>query len=232
MANILFGGGIADARGSIAGTVFSKNRSGSYIRNRTKPVNPNSPRQQAVRNILGYIVNVWSQVLTPAQRAKWGTYADNVNWKNKLGETIKLTGFNHFCRCNVARQSNGYSLMDAGPDVLVLPPTDADFACTVSEATQQVTVTFDDTQPWCSEDSGCMSIHQGLPQNSAVQFYGNHFRKLGILEGSSGSPISSPQTVALDWEVAESQKNWFFGEIMRADARLSIPFRDDCVVSA
>jgi hypothetical protein len=232
MANILFGGGIADARGSIAGTVFSKNRFGSYIRNRTKPVNPNSPRQQAVRNILAYVVNYWSQQLTNDQRAKWDVYADNVNWQNKLGQTVKLTGFNHFCRCNVARQTYGYSIMDDGPDVLVLPGTDADFKCTCSETTQQVTVEFDDTADWCSEDSGCMSIHQGLPKNSAISFYGNHFRYLGIIEGNSASPISSPQSLALDWPVAETQKDWFFGEIQRADGRLSIPFRDNCSVSA
>lgn len=232
MALVKYGGGILEMRGSIGGQVHSKNRYGNYIRQRTIPVNPNSSRQQAVRNIMGFLVNYWSQQLTPVQRAAWGVYAANVNFLNKLGETITLTGFNHFIRSNMASQNNGFSIQDAGPVVLILPPTDADFAVSVSEATQVVTVTFDDTQPWCSEDSACMSIHQGVPKNSAIQFYGNHFRHLGTFLGDSGSPITSPQTIAVDFPVAEDQKDWFFGRIMRADRRLSVPFRDDTIVAA
>lgn len=232
MALVKFGAGITDMRGSIAGTVFSRNRYGNYARGRTVPVNPNSDRQQAVKNIMADLVNAWSQILTPADRALWGTYAAATNFVNKLGETITLTGYNHFVRSNIARQSSGLSVITSGPTELILPPTDGDFDTAVSEASQLVTVTFDDAKAWCSEDSACMSIHQGVPKNSATSFYGNHFRHLGILNGSSASPIASPQTIAVDFEVAENQKDWFFGRIQRADGRLSIPFRDVCVVGA
>jgi len=232
MANILFGQGIADMRGSIGGTVYSKNRYGSYARNRTVPVNPNSERQQKVRNILAQIVAAWSQILTPGQRAAWGVYAAAVNFTNSLGQTITLTGFNHYIRSNVARRNNGISRMDTGPVVLILPPTDGDFAVEVSEGSQLATITFDDAAAWCSEDSGHMSIHQGVPKNSATSFYGNHFRHLGILNGNSGSPISSPQTIPVDFPVAVTQKDWFFGRVGRADGRLSETFRDVAVVGA
>ncbi|MCK5609830.1 hypothetical protein KAR91_48610 [Candidatus Pacearchaeota archaeon] len=226
------GPAIADIRGSVGGTVFSKNRYGNYMRNRTVPVNPNSARQQAVRNIMGFLVNYWSQNLTVFQRASWAVYAAAVNFVNKLGNTITLTGFNQFIRSNMARQNCGLSLMDDGPVVLILPPTDADFEVAIAEGTQLVTVTFDDTQPWCSEDSAYMSIHQGVPKNSATNFYGNHFRYLGKFDGSSASPIASPQTIAVSFPVAEDQRDWCFGRIQRADGRLSVPFRDDTVVAA
>lgn len=232
MANILYGGGIADMRGSIGGIVYSRNRYGSYARNRTKPVNPNSERQQAVRNIMGFLVNAWARILTQANRNKWSVYAAAVSFVNSLGQTITLTGFNHFIRSNMARQNNGLSLVEDGPGVLILPPTDADFAVTASEGSQQVSVVFDDTQPWCSEASAHMSIHQGVPKNSATMFYGNHFRHLGILEGNSSSPITSPQTIGVSFPIVKNQKDWFFGRIQRADSRLSIPFRDDTIVAA
>jgi len=226
------GPAIADIRGKVGGTVFSRNRYGNYMRNLTVPVNPNSQRQQAVRNIMAFLVNAWAQVLTANQRAQWAVYAANVNFTNKLGETITLTGFNHFIRSNVAAQNCGLAYMDDGPTVLILPPTDADFDISISEASQQVSVIFDDTQPWCSEDSAHMSIHQGVPKNSACGYYGNHFRYLGKFDGSCASPIASPQTIAVDFPVAEHQKNWCFGRIQRADRRLSVPFRDVCNVGA
>lgn len=52
MALVQFGGGILDARGSIGGQVFSKNRFGNYMRARITPVNPNSARQAVVRAIV------------------------------------------------------------------------------------------------------------------------------------------------------------------------------------
>jgi len=37
--SIKFGGGVVDARGSLAGNVFSRNKSGAYMRARVTPVN-------------------------------------------------------------------------------------------------------------------------------------------------------------------------------------------------
>lgn len=230
MALVKFGGGIQQMSGKVGGNVFSRNRYGNYVRGWTPPVNPNSERQQVVRNIMAMLVNAWAQVLTANQRAQWAVYALNVNFLNRLGETITLTGFNHFIRSNIARQNCGLTWVDDGPTVLILPPTDGDFAIEISETSQQVTVTFDDTQPWCLEDCACMSIHQGVPQNSAKGFYGNYFRYLGKLDGNSGSAITSPQTIAVSFPVAKHQKNWCFGRIQRADSRLSVPFRDVCNV--
>lgn len=232
MALIKLGPTVTDIRGSIAGTTFSRNRYGNYIRARTTPVNPNSERQQAVRNIMAYVVQAWYSVLTAGQRAAWSVYADACNFTNKLGESITLTGYNIFVRSNIARLNDDYSLVATGPTELILPPTDPDFSVAISEASQEVTVTFDDGLDWCGENSAKMTIHQGVPKNSATMFYGNHFRALGILEGSAGSSLTSPQVLDVDFPVAEDQKNWCFGRIQRADGRLSIPFRDVCIVSA
>lgn len=232
MALVQFGGGVTDMRGSIAGTVFSKNRYGSYARGRTVPVNPNTDRQMAVRNIMGSLVNYWATNLTPFQRNSWAVYAANVNFVNKLGQTITLTGFNQFIRSNMSRQNCGLTIVDDGPVVLILPPTDPDFAVAISEGSQLVTVTFDDSKAWCAEDSAHMSIHQGIPKNSATNFYGNHFRYLGKFDGSSASPITSPQTIAVSFPVAEDQRDWCFGRIQRADSRLSVTFRDNTVIAA
>jgi len=232
MALVKYGGGILEIRGSIGGQVHSKNRYGHFIRQRTIPVNPNSSRQQAIRNVMGSVVSAWFSVLSAAQRSAWGVYAAAISFTNKLGETITLTGFNHYVRTNISRVSNGLSRINDGPVDLTLPATDPIFNVAFSEATQLVTVNFDDTQPWASQNSAFMSIHQGIPKNSATQFFGGHFRRIGKLDGSLSSPITSPQTVALSFPVATVQKDWAMGRIQEDDGRLSEKFRDDAVVGA
>jgi len=232
MALIRFSGGIGDMRGSIGGTVYSKNRYGNYARGRITPVNPNSSAQQAVRNTMGAVVSLWYSALNATERAAWAVYAAGINFTNKLGETITLTGFNHFVRTNIARKTNGMTVITTAPVELTLPPTDGNFIIDISEAAQEISVAFDDNADWCSEDSAYMSIHQGVPQNSARGFYGNHFRRVGCILGDSGSPPTSPQTFALTFPAAVTQKDWAFGRVQRADGRLSEKFRDNCIVGA
>jgi hypothetical protein len=73
MAKVILGSTIAAASGSIGGTVHSRNRYGTYIRNRAIPVNPNTIYQQEIRAILAARSQEWrglnvlgmSQVLQP-----------------------------------------------------------------------------------------------------------------------------------------------------------------------
>jgi len=232
MALILFGGGISAVSGSIGGTVFSRNRYGAIARNRSIPVNPNSSRQQAIKNIMGSVVASWFNDLSLAQRQAWSVYAAAIPRTNKLGQTITLTGFNHYVRTNISRVSNGFTRILDGPVNLTLPPTDGIFDVAWSEGSQEVSVTFDTNADWVTQDSAFMSIHQGAPQNSAIQFFGNHFRRIGNILGDSGSPPTSPQTIAVDFPIAQTQKVWGFGRVQEVDGRLSDKFRADSVVTA
>jgi len=232
MALIKTSGLVSAISGKVGGSVYSRNRYGAYVRNWAKPVNPNSDAQQKVRADMGSVVSDWFNVLSAAQRAAWAVYAAAVNFTNRLGETITLTGFNHYVRSNIARLNNLMTSVSAGPTTLILPPTDSEFSVALSEASQQVTVTFDDAAEWCSQDSAYMSIHQGMPQNSARMFFGGRMRRIGKISGSSGSPITSPQTVAVTFPVAVTQKDWIQGRVQLADGRLSPTFRDDAVVGA
>lgn len=110
MASIKFGSiGISDARGSIGGTVFSRNRGGAYIRQRTTPVNPNTSRQAAIRATFGTVQSSW-RGLTEAQRESWRSNAVNFPVKNRLGETITLQGNILFQKCNMVLASAGLPL--------------------------------------------------------------------------------------------------------------------------
>lgn len=224
------GGGAAS--GSVGSLVYSHNRFGLYVRNRTVPVNPSSSRQALVRSCLQQLTDRWGQTLTVAQRAAWGVYASNITVKNRLGQDVLLTGFNHYLRSNVARLQPGATIIDAGPAVFELPEADPTFAVTASEATQQISFTFDNALAWANEDEGHLIKFAGLPQNPQRNFFGGPWRLVGLVDGDSVTPPTSPDAQDSPWPIVEGQRLWCYGRITRADGRLSAPFRADCFVGA
>lgn len=232
MASILYGGGVMDIRGSIGGQVHSKNRYGTYIRQKTKPVNPRSPAQSAVRNIMAAVTNAWSAIVTQLQRDAWDVYAAAIVVTGRLGQSITLTGFNHYVRSNVARINAGLLRIDPAPTTLSLPSTDDEFAISASSAAQNISVSFTDASDWANETSARLVLHQALPQLGSRAFFNGHFRVIGSISGSASAPPTSPETVAVDFPIAEGQRQWVKARVLRADGRLSEFFRDDALVGA
>lgn len=232
MALIKFGQGIANISGKVGGSVFSHNRFGAYVRNFAVPVNPNSDRQAAARARVAQLSEYWNTQLTDEQRAAWGVYAANVSVLNRLGDSIYLTGFNHYIRSNAAILAVGGTRVDDGPTVFTLPETDPTFAVTASEATQLVSVAFDDTMNWLDEDDAWLSVQMGLPRLNSVNFFGGPWRLIEGIAGDSGTPPTTPTTMTAPWPIAEGQVVWSRARIIRADGRLSNFFRDSTDVAA
>lgn len=223
---VRYGGGIVQMSGSIAGNTFARNRFGNYARSRTTPVNPRSSRQVARRIAVMFLAEQWRESpMTDAFRTAWAVYADSVNWQNKLGETIKLTGYQHFIRSNSINIINSKALNYNGPADLGLPPGDPLFSVAISAA-NGMTVTFDDQMTWVSEDGAFLVIHHGMPQNPTRNFFGGPWRYNGSLGGSVAAPPASPQGPwpSNSWSEIEGQKWWVKASIIRADGRLSTHF--------
>lgn len=232
MALIKFGAGIIQMLGSIAGTTFARNRSGNYARARTTPTNPNTARQDAVRSAVAFLSDRWAQTLTHAQRVAWNLYGDSVNMKNRLGETIHLSGYNHYIRSNTIAKLIPYPLIDAGPTVFELPAQDPTLSVLAVEATQILTIGYDDTMDWATEDTAYIFFFQGKPQNAQRNFFDGPWRLIGSVGGiDPGGPVE-PHASAAAFAIAEGQRQWVYSRIMRADGRLSEPFRADCFVTA
>lgn len=232
MALIKYGGGVIQMSGSIAGNVYARNRYGNYSRARTKPTNPNTPAQQDVRAVVAYLTARWSQDLSAAQRTAWNLYGNSVVMLNKLGESIHLSGFNHYIRSNSFLNRFGKTLVDAGPTIFELPATDPSFNITASEVSQQITVSFDDGMDWDSETGGYLIYYQGQPQNGQRNFFGGPWKILSFTAGETEAPVASPVVESCVFAIAEGQRQWVYARILRADGRLSETFRADCIVAA
>lgn len=224
MALIIGAVGGGQVSGSIGTMTFASNRFGQYMRNRTKPINPNTSYQQAIRSIMSMLVQYWNETLTSTQRSQWDTYAAAIPMQNRLGQTIYLTGFNHFIRSNVARQQAGLAIVADGPATLSLPPADETLAIAISEATQNITVTFNDALDWCDEDGGALILLCGSPQLHTRTFFKGPWRFADSIDGDAVTPPTTGATVAASFAIQEGQRMWVQGRIARADGRLSNPF--------
>jgi len=205
--------------GSIGGTTFSHNRFGAYKRNRSIPVNPNTTRQAAVRNAVRSLTIAWQTELTEAERAAWETYAANVAWINKLGQSVKLTGLNHYIRTNTTNVSLGFGQIDKAPTIFNIAAAELSLGATGSEATQQLTFTFNDTKAWATEAGSFQHFYVGLPQNAGIKFFGGPYRYVVSVAGVT--PAVSPLQATAPFPFAEGQRIWIRSRIMRADGRLS-----------
>lgn len=207
--------------GSIGGTCHSHNRFGTYVRNRSVPVNPNTDRQIAVRNIARSLSIAWQTVLTEAQRGGWEGYAQMIAWTGVLGTTSYLTGLNMYLRSNVVRMMNGLPSLPDAPTVFTLAPAELALDVSASEATQQISVGFDDTEDWCSEDGALQVVYMGRPVNASIKFFGGPYRLAGAILGNSTTPPTSPELIAVPFTIAEGQRIWTRTRVGLADGRLS-----------
>lgn len=218
MALVVLPGG-EQRSGSIGGTVFSHNSSGAYIRNRSVPVNPNTDRQVAVRNAVRSITIAWANTLTQAQRDAWDVYAANVSWLNALGQSIHLTGLNHFIRSNTPRVQNTIARVDAAPVIFNLATAELELSATASEATQDLTIDGAAAADWVGEADAWQFFSMGLPQNGSIKFFNGPWRQLTAVPGAGPPPF--PVVIAAAFPFAEGQRIWVRSRIARGDGRLS-----------
>jgi len=230
MALVKHGAGVVQMSGSIAGTTHARNRFGNYCRARTKPVNPNTVNQGVIRTALSYLTTYWHEKLTSSQRTAWNTYAAAITMNNRLGESIYLTGFNHFVRSNIVRIQASQVLCPDAPTILSLPDKDPSFAVAASAATQMLTITWEDTLPWSDIAASVLCLWMGVPQLITRNFFNGPWRFTGSIPGNGESPTEKDAIMTL----VEGQKVWVYARISTGptDSRLSEPFFAVCVVAA
>lgn len=214
---------VTQGSGSLGGLTLSHNKGGYYFRARTIPTNPGTPYQSEVRQSMADLTSRWNNVLTPEQREAWEVYAENVPVINPLGDPILLTALNHYVRSNIPRMQAASPKIDqiTGPYNLG-EFTNPSFAA--SEATQQLSVTFDNTDTWAGEAGNAMLIYCSRPQNPTINYFKGPYRYAGKISGAA-TPPTSPATIAVPFAFVEDQRLFVLARVTRNDGRLSLPFR-------
>lgn len=136
----LFGALVVDGRNKIGGHVASKNRYGSYLRTKVTPVNPQTTRQQAVRNVLATNSQAW-RGLTEPQRQGWIDAAINFPFTDIFGNTKILSGQALFVKLNGNLANVGATTISDAPSPVSLPAITA-LSLVADDSANTVIVTF------------------------------------------------------------------------------------------
>lgn len=204
MANILLGGGITDARGSIGGTTFSRNKGGNYIRNRTKPVNPRSPLQNARRATIAYLTRFWSNTLTEDQRTDWRAYAKGTTWTNKLAQVVEINGLAAFVRLNALRRMVGAIIWPDAPTAMG-HAGGVEFTFAAESDTRKIQIdeptgSFDPTRA-----NSFLAVSMGLPCEPGRIAIPKGFRYIGLIVGKAAPPPDFPFELPAAYTMREGQ---------------------------
>jgi hypothetical protein len=128
---------VTDARGSVGGTVYSRNKGGAYSRARVAPINRNTPAQTQVRANFGNNAKAWSTVLDALQRTEWTNFAAANPRVNILGASIILSGIAMYQSLNqVLVQIGSAPISDPPPDLSVPALSPIETVTAVAETPQ------------------------------------------------------------------------------------------------
>jgi len=182
MALIKFTAFLADVRGSVAGTVFSKNTYGAYTRTKVTPINPQTAAQSAVRQFFGQLSQSW-RGLTQAQRDLWNQSASNFSRNNVFGDQVNLTGFNLYKRLN-------QNLLNVGQAVIANAPLPSDvFGFTGSSLVANTTAgTLVLTYAPAIPAGTSVILFATAPQSAGKKFVASEYRKIDTIVAADVSP--------------------------------------------
>jgi hypothetical protein len=180
---------MTDGRGKIGGQVASKNRAGSYMRNKVTPVNPASVDQTTVRNRLGNLSQSW-RGLTAAQRDAWNGAVSNFATTDIFGDLKNPSGFNLYQRLNNIKVLLGEDPSNTPPN-----PTSvgqfSNLVLTYTSGTPALSLAFD---VLAGDDAGYI-LYATAPQSAGVSFVKSEYR---IIKSSGNNP-TSPLNILADY---------------------------------
>lgn len=215
MAKILFGNGVAEIRGSQAGTTYSRNRGGAYTRNRVTPLNPQSSAQQAVRSAMSVLTTAWGIDLSQAQRDSWTAFGLAWPTTDVFGATTVLSGLQMYVRQNTPLIFAELPRIDDAPinlDVEALLSLSA--VVDVSAATMLLTFT-----PTPLAANSFLQIYATPLLSPGIAYVKNKLRLIATQDAAEASPVDAkvPWVDAFGTLPIAGQKIVFQARVLNGD---------------
>lgn len=186
MAKIKFTAFLAEARGKLSGTVFSKNRGGNYVRTKVTPVNPQTTSQVAVRNSFTTFAQNF-RALTASQILAWNAAVQNFTNTDIFGDIKTPSGINLYNRLNL-------NLANAGQTAITSPPLPTGATPIVpSLLTADLSSTLlTIASASAAVPAGHTLIIEATPLTSpGKSFVKSEFRKIGTAAAAATFPIAA-----------------------------------------
>lgn len=102
---------LSDARGILNGSYASRDRYGAVLRNRVIPRNPQSQKQQMMRNTFSYVARRW-RTISQHCRDEWTVYARTYPYKDVFGDRKFLQPNALFIQSNMNNLLYGFPFLE------------------------------------------------------------------------------------------------------------------------
>ena len=180
MAKIKFSALVSDIRNSLNGSTFARNRGGNYFRNKTSPVNRQTPAQMALRNAFGSISQAW-QGLSDAQRQTWNDAVGDYAYTDQFGDLRQLSGAQLHQQLNQNLAVVGVAPIQEAP--LKVPVFQLGTASVItSEATQDMDLTL---TPGPLPSNVRVVVQATRPVSAGRAFLKNEYRTIHVINGGT-----------------------------------------------
>lgn len=180
MAKIKFSALVSDVRNSLNGSTFARNRGGSYFRNKTSPVNRQTPAQMALRNAFGSIAQAW-QGLTEGERQSWNDAVSDFAYTDQFGDIRNLSGSQLHQKLNQNLAVVGSAMLTTAP--IKVPVFQIGSASVVtSAATQDMDL---DLTPGPTPATVKIVVQATRPVSAGRAFLKNEYRTIHVINGGT-----------------------------------------------
>jgi hypothetical protein len=184
MAKVKYTAIVADMRGKLNGSVFSKNRGGAYVRTKVTPSNPSTTYQNQVRDRLATFAQAF-RALTAAQIAAWNSAVSSFTKTDIFGDIKSPSGINLYVKLNA--NLDRVSVAD-----ISIPPLPAAVenvltgSAVLDVSDQSVTVTFTPTPVPAGTAFVIRATKQVSPGRS---FLKNLLTDIQVVDAAGTSPV-------------------------------------------
>lgn len=166
---------VSDARGKLNGSVASRNRYGSYLRNKMTPVNRRTAYQQANRAIFGAMSAHWNSI-SEAERQAWRSYAQDNPYTDIFGDQKTLQGNSMFTGVNTLLVNSELPALDA--PIL----TSVDMPHILISIDSLTATAFDIEISSSTTDADKLVLYATAPVSAGKQFLKNDYRIVAALD--------------------------------------------------
>lgn len=183
MARIKFGQMISEARGKVAGMVFSKGKYGYYIRQKVSPVNPRTTAQARVRTYMAAASQSWKGL---TENVRMGFKEAVADWKktNVFGDSQTLSGYNLYTKMyKTALDINETPLTAYAGNTA--PAAVSNLSVTADISDSKLELTFAPVIPVASK----VKIFATPPCSAGRNFFKSQYRLLNVADSTDVSPL-------------------------------------------
>lgn len=186
MSKIKFSALVSGMSGKLNGSVFARNRSGAYVRNKTTPTNPQTIYQVEVRSRLATYSSKWRD-LTQSQRNAWNSQVSEWAKTDIFGDIVNPTGKNLFTLVNMNLENAGGTPVSVPPSkVGVESPTAV--TITATAGTPSLSITFGPS-PVPTDLVAVVDMTAQL--GAGIGYFKNQFRQIATIPTAGTSPYDA-----------------------------------------